>query len=335
MLARNDKGDRHIQGTKGLDSYDFVKSVLDASTDSIVVLEAGGEVVFANHHWKSFGRNNGFLSSYDWDGTNYLEICDVAAAKGDGDARHAAEGIRRVSRAEQDTYTLEYPCHSSTERRWFIMKVGQFVLSDMQYLVVSHQDITQRKLAEEKVAKLARLDDLTGIPNRRKFDESLSLQWKRSIRMNTPISLAMIDIDHFKQVNDTYGHSIGDKYLTVLSSIFSRSTNRPDDICARYGGEEFAVLLGATDRAGAVQVIDQLIKSVRHLKIPNENASTKPIITLSVGLKTVYPNKNDSYEDFLLAVDKLLYTAKTAGRDTMAVSVSSEKLDTTEFELIN
>jgi diguanylate cyclase (GGDEF)-like protein len=153
--------------------------------------------------------------------------------------------------------------------------------------------------------------------------------------MNTPISLAMIDIDHFKQVNDTYGHSIGDKYLTVLSSIFSRSTNRPDDICARYGGEEFAVLLGATDRAGAVQVIDQLIKSVRHLKIPNENASNKPIITLSVGLKTVYPNKNDSYEDFLLAVDNLLYTAKNAGRDTMAVSVSSEKLDTTEFELIN
>ena len=94
-------------------------------------------------------------------------------------------------------------------------------------------------------------------------------------------------------------------------------------------------MLGATDRAGAVQVIDQLIKSVRHLKIPNENASTKPIITLSVGLKTVYPNKNDSYEDFLLAVDKLLYTAKTAGCDTLAVSVSSEKLDTTEFELIN
>jgi diguanylate cyclase (GGDEF)-like protein len=268
-------------------------------------------------------------------GTNYLKICDVAAAKGDGDAMHTAEGIRSVSRAEQDTYTLEYPCHSPTERRWFIMKVSQFVLSDIQYLVVSYQDITERKLAEEKVAKLARLDDLTGIPNRRKFDESLSLQWKRSIRMNTPISLAMIDIDHFKQVNDTYGHSIGDKYLTVLSSIFSRSTNRPDDICARYGGEEFAVLLGATDRAGAVQVIDQLIKSVRHLKIPNENASTKPIITLSVGLKTVYPNKNDSYEDFLLAVDKLLYTAKTAGRDTLAVSVSSEKLDTTEFELIN
>jgi hypothetical protein len=65
-LVRDDKGDRHIQGTKGLDSYDFVKSVLDASTDSIVVLEAGGEVVFANHHWKSFGLNNGFLSSYDW-----------------------------------------------------------------------------------------------------------------------------------------------------------------------------------------------------------------------------------------------------------------------------
>ena len=317
------------------DRYDFIKSVLDVSTDSIVVLEASGDVVFANTHWNEFGRENGFLSAYDWGGANYLAVCDVAAESGDADAARAAEGIRKVSRAEQDSYYLEYPCHSPVGQRWFMMKVSQFVLSDTQYLVVTHQDITQRKNAEEDVAKLARLDDLTGIPNRRNFEEALSLQWNRSIRMKTPISLAMIDIDHFKQVNDTYGHSIGDKYLTFLASIFSKVAKRPDDICARYGGDEFALLFGATDKAGAGQVINELIKNVSSLKIPNENALTKPIITLSIGLKTLYPSKNNSYEDFLLSVDNLLYAAKKAGRDTLAVSLSSKNGETAEFEIVN
>ena len=317
------------------DSYDFIKSVLDVSTDSIVVIEASGEVVFANTHWNEFGRANGFLSSFDWGGANYLAVCDVAAESGDADAARAAEGIRKVSRAEQDCYYLEYPCHSSVGQRWFMMKVSQFVLTDTQYLVITHNDITQRKNAEEDVAKLTRLDDLTGIPNRRNFEEALSYQWKRSIRMKTPISLAMIDIDHFKQVNDTYGHSIGDKYLTFLASIFSKVAKRPDDICARYGGEEFVLLFGDTDKAGAVQVIDELTKNVRSLKIPNENASTKPIITLSIGLKTLYPTKNDSSEDFLLSVDNLLYAAKRAGRDTMAASLSSDNHQTADFEIVN
>jgi diguanylate cyclase (GGDEF)-like protein len=317
-----------------LDSYDFIKSVLDASTDSIMVLDTSGEIVFANHNWELCGRNNRFFSASDSDVTNYFKACDAAAENGDADARSVAEGIRKVSRVEQDTYYLEYPCHAELDQRWYMMRVTQFILANKQYLVVSDQDITQRKIAEEAAANQARIDDLTGIPNRRKFEETLSQQWKRSIRMKTPLSLAMIDIDHFKQVNDTYGHSIGDKYLTVLSSIFSRSTNRPDDICARYGGEEFAILLGATDRVGAVKVIDKLIKKVRNLNIPNENASTKPFITLSIGLKTVYPSQNDNYEDFLLAVDKLLYVAKTAGRDTLAVSLLSELHDTSEFELV-
>ena len=317
-----------------LDSYDFIKSVLDASTDSIMVLDTSGEIVFANHNWELCGRNSKFFSASDSKVTNYFQACDAAAENGDADARSVAEGIRKVSRVEQDTYYLEYPCHAELDQRWYMMRVTQFILANKQYLVVSDQDITQRKIAEEAAANQARIDDLTGIPNRRKFEETLSQQWKRSIRMKTPLSLAMIDIDHFKQVNDTYGHSIGDKYLTVLSSIFSRSTNRPDDICARYGGEEFAILLGATDRVGAVKVIDKLIKKVRNLNIPNENASTKPFITLSIGLKTVYPSQNDNYEDFLLAVDKLLYVAKTAGRDTLAVSLSSEGHDTSEFELV-
>lgn len=130
----------------------------------------------------------------------------------------------------------------------------------------------------------------------------------------------MIDIDYFKQVNDTYGHSIGDKYLKFLSSILCKSAQRPDDICARYGGEEFTLLLGATGSDGAIQVVQKLMKNIRNLKIPNENADTKPNLTLSIGLATIYPDQNNKYEDLLLSADKLLYAAKTAGRDAIAVS---------------
>ena len=314
------------------DNYDFLKAVLDATMDSMVVIQADGSFVFTNKSWHELGRVSQWFTDSNWQSANYLTACDVAAAKGDHFAAKAAKGIRKVSRAEQDVYYLEYPCDGLLAPRWFVMRVTQFSLTDTQYLVISHHDITARKLAEQEATDLAHLDDLTGISNRRRFEEFLSHQWRRSVRMKTPISLAMIDIDHFKQVNDTYGHGIGDKYLKFLSSIFSKSANRPDDICARYGGEEFTILLGATDSSGAMQVIEKLLKNVRNLKIPNENASTKPTLTLSIGLATIYPDKTNEYEDLLLAADKLLYSAKTAGRDTLALTTcvtNTQMLDIT------
>ncbi len=302
------------------DNYDFLKAVVDATTDSIVVIEPNGDFVFTNHSWHTLGLVNSWFPDDDWKGSNYLKACDVAASEGDQFALQAADGIRKVSRAEQDVYYLEYPCNTAVELRWYMMRVTQFVLDNAQYLVISHHEITARKLAEEEAKTLAHLDDLTGIPNRRRFEEFLRHQWRRSARMRTPISLAMIDIDYFKQVNDTYGHGIGDKYLKFLSSILSRSAQRPDDICARYGGEEFTLLLGATGSDGAVQVVQKLMKNIRNLKIPNENADTKPNLTLSIGLATIYPDQNNKYEDLLLSADKLLYAAKTAGRDAIAVS---------------
>jgi GGDEF domain-containing protein len=292
------------------DNYDFLKAVVDATMDSMVVIQTDGSFVFTNKSWHELGRVSQWFTDSKWQSANYLTACDVAAAKGDHFAAKAAKGIRKVSRAEQDVYYLEYPCDGLLASRWFVMRVTQFSLADTQYLVISHHDITARKLAEQEATDLAHLDDLTGISNRRRFEEFLSHQWRRSVRMKTPISLAMIDIDHFKQVNDTYGHGIG----------------------ARYGGEEFTILLGSTDSSGAMQVIEKLLKNVRNLKIPNENASTKPTLTLSIGLATIYPDKTNEYEDLLLAADKLLYSAKTAGRDTLALTTcvtNTQMLDIT------
>lgn len=301
-------------------NYEFLKAIVDSSMDSIVVIEPNGDFVFTNHNWHDLGPLSSWFSNSNSQGSNYLEVCESAAINGDTYALQAAEGIRKVSRAEQDVYYLEYPCDKALNSRWFMMRVTQFVLNNAQYLVISHHEITARKLAEEEAKKLAHVDVLTGIPNRRRFEEFLRNQWRRSARMKTPISLAMIDIDHFKQVNDTYGHGIGDKYLKFLSSLFSRSAQRPDDICARFGGEEFTVLLGSTASDGAVQVLQKLMKNVRNLKIPNENAHTRSTLTLSVGLATMYPDQNNQHEDLLLSADKLLYSAKSAGRDAIAVS---------------
>ena len=188
-----------------IESYGFVKAVLDTASEGIVVIDSDGDIQFSNHSWDALGRVEPWFEYGGWNGVNYLKVCDDAGEEGDSFALRAASGIRKVSRAEQDLYYLEYPCHSPSAERWFMMRVSQFVLSDKQFLVISHRDITQQKLAEEEVLKLSSVDDVTGLPNRRVFGEFLDKQWVRAVRMKTPISLAMIDVDHFKKINDSYG----------------------------------------------------------------------------------------------------------------------------------
>ena len=190
--------------------------MLDSTTENIVVIEPNGKIIYVNSSWDTLGTTNNGVLYQGWVGMNYLQVCDDAARENDRFAIKAAAGIRKVSRAEQDIYYLDYPCDSPTELRWFMMRVTRFSAEGSQYLVISHQDITERKAAEEQVEKLARTDQTTGLANRRCFEDFLRNQWKRSARTKSPLSLAFIDIDHFKMINDTYGHSIGDKYLKFL-----------------------------------------------------------------------------------------------------------------------
>jgi len=316
-----------------IESYDFVKAVLDTASEGIVVIDSDGDIQFANHSWDETGRVEPWFEYGGWKGINYLKVCDEAGKAGDSFALRAAKGIRKVSRAEQDLYYLEYPCHSPLNQRWFMMRVSQFILSDTQFLVISHRDITEKKLAEQEVSKLTSVDDITGIPNRRVFGEFLDQQWVRAVRMKTPISLARLDIDHFKKINDTYGRTLGDGYLRSLGDILSKSANRPDDICARYGGDEFTILLGGTEKDGARSLMLKLLRNIRALKIPNEQVKAKPILTLSIGLAEIYPNKNNKPEDLLLAANKLLYAAKDAGRDSLAVTESVLKSTDLGFKI--
>lgn len=296
-------------------SNKFQKLILDSITEHIVVINKEGDIVFVNKSWITFGQSNSCLIGHNWKGVNYLKECDNSAGMGDDYGAQAGNGIRKVINKEKKLFLFEYPCHSPDKKRWFVMRVTPFCFEDSEYFVISHQNITERKLAEEEVENLAHIDGLTGIPNRRYFDETLHGEWKRCTRLNFPISLAIIDIDHFKLLNDTYGHQKGDECLKKVGGVLKNYGKRPGDICARYGGEEFVVVLGNTSLDQSSVIIAKLLDDIRLLNIPNKNSPTSSTLTASMGLAVMYPQKSSFESDLIEKADRLLYSAKHNGRN--------------------
>jgi diguanylate cyclase (GGDEF)-like protein len=171
------------------------------------------------------------------------------------------------------------------------------------------REIRRRADAEDKLEELATTDALTGLKNRRKFDEAIDSEWRRARRHRTPLSLLMIDADHFKTYNDTYGHQAGDQVLVGIAICISDSIKRAGDCAVRYGGEEFAVLLPVTASADAMMIAETIRRKV-------QGWSDEPVIsTVSVGIASVTPQAGTDWADFVNAADKALYAAKAAGRN--------------------
>jgi diguanylate cyclase (GGDEF)-like protein len=297
-------------------SKDFFRSILDSVSEHIVVIDHEGKIEYVNEAWVRFSQENGCkVDPEDWPRVNYLNVCDASASKGESYAEKAAFGIRNVIAKSTQLFNLEYPCHSNREKRWFMMAVTPLDRSGSPYFAISHQNITQRKLAEERVLNLSRIDGLTNIPNRRYFDEFLTGEWKRCERLKLPISVAILDIDHFKLLNDHYGHPLGDECLVKIGDTLNKINKRPGDLFARYGGEEFAfVFANATTEQASVPVTN-IVDSIRDLEIPNIMSPTNPNVTVSVGLATIYPDAGNEQKDLMAAADSRLYSAKHDGRD--------------------
>jgi diguanylate cyclase (GGDEF)-like protein len=169
--------------------------------------------------------------------------------------------------------------------------------------------------ANDILQRLANSDGLTKIGNRRRFENFLSDEWSRAVRFKTEISLIIIDIDHFKLFNDTYGHQAGDDCLQKVAEALAGTVNRPTDLAARFGGEEFAIVLGGTDAKGAKTVAAQAVKTIKDLKIPHGKSETNEYLTISVGVVTAFATFDINQSDLINAADKSLYQAKEAGRD--------------------
>jgi diguanylate cyclase (GGDEF)-like protein len=188
-----------------------------------------------------------------------------------------------------------------------------FVLATTLFLA---REIGRRALAEDKLEELATTDALTGLKNRRKFDTEIDLEWRRAARHATPIALLMIDADHFKSYNDTYGHQAGDQVLVGIAICISDSIRRAGDCSARYGGEEFAVLLPGLSIMEALGVAETIRLKVQHW------CEGPTITTVSIGVASMAPVAGVDWCDLVQAADKALYAAKANGRNqTVLASV--------------
>jgi diguanylate cyclase (GGDEF)-like protein len=167
--------------------------------------------------------------------------------------------------------------------------------------------------ANALLAELARTDGLTGLLNRRGFDESLAREWRRCYRNGKPISLMMLDADHFKAFNDRFGHQAGDGVLRALGACIVAHIRRPGDVAARYGGEEFTVVLPDTDLAGAGKIAEAIRAGVEALAMPHADGG--PVVTISVGVSFAAAGSVATAEDLLAAADAALYESKAMGRN--------------------
>ncbi len=186
----------------------------------------------------------------------------------------------------------------------------------------NNRDITKRKRVEEaleqtrrKLEALSVTDGLTGISNRRRFDQVLAQEHARHARSGAELSLALLDIDHFKAFNDLYGHVSGDKCLRQVAQVIADCATRPADLAARYGGEEFACILPETDHAGAVAIAERIRRGIQALAIPHKGADAAGHVTASLGVVTVLCTADRPVEDIVSQVDALLYEAKSRGRN--------------------
>lgn len=293
-------------------SFDLFESILDSMSEHIVVIDRWGVILYVNRAWIEFGIAND-LGAPQWVGQNYFEACERSATASDTSAGQAVESIRQVINKQSVTSSFEYPCHSLTEQRWFMMRTTALRSLSETYLI-SHQNITERKLFEEKIRELTLTDELTGLANRRHFDKFLADEWRRASRIKTAVSLLLMDIDNFKRFNDEYGHVAGDDCLKQIAAIIKLVGKRPGDLCARYGGEEFAIVLGNTESEPASILGMRLLKAIQNSSFSHSS------VTASLGLAAMHPQKGGKEDSLIEAADKALYAAKHLGRNQLCIS---------------
>ena len=197
----------------------------------------------------------------------------------------------------------------------YLLRVRQLKAREKELVWLVKERTRQLEEANEVLKQMSFLDSLTGIANRRRFDEFFDLEWRRAVREGAPLSLLLVDIDFFKPYNDTHGHQSGDECLKHVAGVFAHALKRPGDLVARYGGEEFIAALYGTDAAQACELAESLRTRVAELRLPHTASPISPYVTTSIGVATIIPTLSSSRETLLAAADSALYQAKREGRN--------------------
>lgn len=240
-----------------------------------------------------------------------------------------SDNVRRRALGERIPTNYESICMRNDGTRFLVNVVLTRVQYEDNIATLSFLlDITRQKQAEETLKRyqdflknLSFSDGLTGIANRRRFDQFLEREWIYAYNNRTPLAILMMDIDFFKAFNDNYGHVAGDDCLRKVAMSLSECLRRPGDIVARYGGEEFTCVLPDTDVDGALSVAKQISAKMDSLNIPHLFSSAADHVTLSIGVAAIIPSENQPSSDLIERADRLLYTAKQSGRNQIRFKI--------------
>lgn len=291
------------------------QAIFEKAAIGIAIIDKNGNVILANP------KLQGML------GYTEEELCSMNF----GDFSHPDDTVvnldltRELSEGKIDQYTLEKRYfHKDGQIVWGKVTSSLFPggTNESPYILGMVMDITARKLVEQelleanqKLEDLSNNDGLTGIANRRYFDHYLDKEWRRAARYSKTLSLILLDIDFFKDYNDTYGHLYGDKCLKNVADVLKKTVSRSTDLVARYGGEEFVIVLPETDLSGASVIAEKIRSSVETLQIPHKASKVNNFITVSVGVYTITPDSNFDPQHLIHGADMALYEAKHKGRN--------------------
>ena len=252
-------------------------------------------------------------------------------------ARQEVIGVLNISTSEHHEFTSE-----DLKLAIALGLVGAAAIGNARYTqeLRSHRDLLEDTVTERTrelegallelrrtnkfLEHISMADPLTGVGNRRSFDQLLDSEWRRASRESSPLCLVLLDLDYFKAFNDTYGHQAGDQCLKEIVNCMRKTLKRPTDSIARYGGEEFAIVLGNTDAAGAESIVRDLLSNIELLGIPHKGSQVSDWVTASAGVAAVIPGKNTTVVDLIQAADKALYAAKDGGRNRFEVARGAE-----------
>ncbi len=298
------------------------QAVFDALSSHIAVLDQQSHILQTNAAWQDFAKSYGFDNLLGFPGARYFDVLEfLIGREHDSMLLAASQGIAAVITGDLPRFQLEYSFKNAEEQRWFIMRVTP-VLDEQGRVVVSHEDVTRLKAAELANLMLANVDFLTSALSRRHFLDVAEQEFSRSQRYNLPLMVMMMDLDHFKQINDQHGHDAGDAVLREFVQTV-RDVLRESDVIGRLGGEEFAVLLPSTTRDGGQALAERVVELVREGPVV---VAGHPIhYTVSIGVSCL--DQELSFAALLKRADAALYHAKNQGRDSVYMDAVKSRFD--------